>query len=198
MAYLCKTTLIHILQRFLTKKLYINAGAVLLLFVLPAIQLHAAETPLRRLSDQQVKTAFLYNLMKYITWTDSAMTGNDIKVGILGRSIPGNVWGTLNGKTVHSKKIRILTTTDSDDLNGCHVIFILSGERKQISRVMAMIGNDAVLTVSEVDGFITQSDGMVEISLQDGRIAFSINLKRVRAVGLDTSSQLLKLASKVY
>lgn len=180
------------------KKILLFLMFSIVLFIGQSTTVFAAETTSRTIDDQQIKAAFLFNLIKYVTWPGHILFDNGINVGVLGKSIPGDPLISLNGKTIGGRKIHLRVSTDLDDLNNCHVLFIQRGEHKQLHRLMSTISNDPVLTVSDQDDFITDHNGMVMITIQDGKITFKVNLKRGRSVGLNFSSHLLRLAAKVY
>lgn len=186
------------LQQFGFKLLFVYAVLILGLLDISLNLVYAVEKNVASMGEQQAKAAFLYNLIKYVSWPAGVIQGTQIEVGILGSSGMGEPWKRLNGTSIHSKKIHIRTSNDIGDLNGCHVIYFQNMEQKLVHRSIVAIGNDAVLTVSGLDGFIPYYGGMVSLSVVNGRIIFKVNLKQARGVGLEISSQLLKLATTVY
>jgi len=58
-------------------------------------------------------------------------------------------------------------------------------------------GGNGVLTVSDVSNF-AQNGGMIEFVSDNNKVFFEINNQAARSRGVKISSQLLKLAKKVY
>jgi len=179
-------------------KTYLLFIAVCFLFCTIPTNGFAKENATRLVNEQQLKAAFLFNLIKYVKWPEVSLAGGRIDLGILGKIMPGNPLHSLNDKIVGGRKIHIKVSNDADDLTDCHILYIQHSEQKQLRRIIPTFGNAPILTVSDIDGFITSHNGMVAIELKDGKIIFSINLKQGRNTGLDFSSYLLRLATKVY
>lgn len=156
--------------------------------------LHAED---KQLSEQQLKSAIVYNIARYVTWPASALNnGQSLTVGIFGQGRNVSEWGGLQGKTVHGRKITVRRFTDLDELVNCQLVFIESSERKNVLRILAALKGYSVLTISEIEGF-SHYGGMIALRLVNNRMTFEINLKSARASGLDISSNLLKLSTEV-
>lgn len=161
---------------------------------LHAERLHAEN---QQLSEQQLKSAIVYNIARYVTWPASTMNnGQSFTVGIFGQGRSVSQWGGLQGKTVHGRKITVRRFTDIDELVNCQLVFIESSERKNVLRILAVLKDYSILTISEIEGF-SHNGGMIALHLVNNRMTFEINLKSARTMGLDISSNLLKLATEV-
>ena len=172
----------------------------ILLFILIAVifslaaVLHAEE---QQLNEQQIKSAIIYNIARYVTWPATTLNnGQSFTVGIFGQGHNVSQWGGLQGKTVYGRKINVRRFTDLDELANCQLVFIESSERKNVLRILAILKDYSVLTISEIEGF-SHYGGMIALRVVNNRMTFEINLKSARASGLDISSNLLKLATEV-
>lgn len=176
--------------------LAVSAGIVLSISAcLWCVPSAAAEQ--RQVSDAQLKAAFLFNAIKYVTWPPTVRSLKDIDVGILGRTSPGDALISLDGKIVNGKKLHVHTSTDLDDLIGCQVLYFSSLSRKQVVRSVAMLRNEPVLTISDSED-VSVTDGiMASITVRNGRLAFAFNLRKAHEADLSVSSNLLKLAAEV-
>ncbi|MEI6213789.1 MAG: YfiR family protein [Desulfuromonadales bacterium] len=154
-----------------------------------------AESP--PISDSQAKAAFLVNIIKYVTWSQESKLSRNIDVGVLGRQASLDVWKGLNGKVVNGRKLNLLVSSDLDDLTGCQVIFIDASAIKQFTRTLSHLRGEPVLTVSDVEGVNPLNGAMVNLTIRRGRLSFTVNLKELRASGLQISSNVLKLATEV-
>lgn len=167
-------------------------------FIPPSISF-GAENKITNMSLQKARVIFVYNLIKYVSWPKESLNGDYFEIGVFGgNSAQKEFWNSLNDTTVHSKKIHVHISSDINDLLGSHLIYIQNNDPKEIHRAMAEIGDAHILTVGEIDSFITHFHGMVALSVVENRITFRVNLKKARMAGLDISSLLLKLAAKVY
>ena len=65
-----------------------------------------------------------------------------------------------------------------------------------MAEILARIDASPTLTVGEAARF-AERGGMIGFAIEERRVRFDVNLKAVRAAGLNPSSQLLKVARKV-
>jgi hypothetical protein len=175
------------------------AGAVLVLVFFAAlagpIQLRA-ESPLQR--EYEIKAAYLYNFINYIEWPENAFPapGGTIVVGIVGQSPFGAALAVLNGKQVKGRTVALKQITDIKDLDQCQIVFINSSEKAHVPELLEKLKESRVLTVSEIDGF-AQDGGIINFISEHNKVRFEINPDAARRLGLNISSELLKLAKVV-
>jgi hypothetical protein len=82
------------------------------------------------------------------------------------------------------------------ELDGCNLLYIAASEASRLSRVLSMVGNKPVLTVSDASGFADQGV-LINLYQQDRRLRFEINLAAARRTRLVFSSKLLRLGRLV-
>ncbi|HYD55368.1 MAG TPA: YfiR family protein [Burkholderiales bacterium] len=102
-------------------------------------------------------------------------------------------FASLSGKTVHGRRLAARRLAAGAAPEGCHV-----GYWPAQARVPP--GSDArrsTLLVAESAGFAGRG-GMIELDVEDARMAFEVNVDSTRAAGLRPSSKLLRLARKVH
>jgi hypothetical protein len=175
-------------MNYLSKILCLIA-VTLLNLPLPA---HAAEE--RLISEGQAKAAFVFNVVRYVNWPPP---GNDtVLIGILGKGPLSREWQSISGKTLSSRKLRVMKSNSVDDMLDCQLIVIEEAGPQKLPRILRTLRNYPILTIGDSPGFLS-SGGSLNISLRNNRISFSVNLVQARAVGLNISSNLLKLASEV-
>ncbi len=150
-------------------------------------------------TEYEVKAAYLLNFGKFIKWPAEAIPpGMDtFSICVLGDDPFGNALNT----TVRDEKIGGLPVVArrigrSQDVTGCQVLFISRSEEKQFRKLLQSSGKTAVLTVSDMPGFLDH-DGMIQFTLINNRVRFEVNLDSVQKAGLTLSSELLKVASFV-
>ncbi len=157
-----------------------------------AISAHAAEE--RQISESQAKAAFVYNSVRYVNWPSSG--SNTVLIGILGKGPLAHEWQNISGKSVNSRKLRVVKSNDVDELLDCQIVVIEETSPHKLSRLLLSLRQYPILTIGDSPLF-TGSGGSLNISLRDNRISFSVNLVQTRSVGLEISSNLLKLATEV-
>lgn len=162
-------------------------------FFASAAVLYAEEL---QLNEQQLKAAFVFNIARYVTWPTTPHESQLFTVGVIGQGRNSSSLGSLQGKTIHGRKIVVQSITDLDEVTNCQLVFIETSERKNIYRILSTLKDYPVLAISEIDGF-SQYGGIITLRVVSNRMTFEVNLKSARASGLIISSNLLKLATEV-
>ncbi len=146
--------------------------------------------------EYELKAAMLYNLTRFIEWPPPANADPQapILLCILGRDPFGSSLTSIVSKQiVNGRPVLIRHPQNDKELRGCHVLYISSSERKTIAQVFSTLKGSGVLTVGEMTQFAAHG-GMIQFSLEDQQVRFSINLDAVSRAGLKISSRLLLLA----
>jgi len=148
-----------------------------------------------RLTEYQVKAAFLFNFAKFVEWPASAFAIADqpITICIKGKDPFGKVLEqTVSNKTINGRKI-VVKRSSQDDMSECQILFISSSEQDRLPQILKSLNGKSILTVADMNGFL-QAGGMINLILVDDKIRFEINYAAALKVGLKKSSQLLRLA----
>lgn len=155
-----------------------------------------AESVLQR--EYEIKAAYLYNFINYIDWPDNAFPapGGTITIGIIGRNPFDAALDVLNGKQVKGRTLALKQITDMKDLDQCQIVFINSSEKDRLPELLGRLKDSRALTVSEIDGF-AQQGGIINFISEHNKVRFEINPDAARRLGLNISSELLKLAKLV-
>ena len=168
----------------------------------------------------KVKAAYLYNFVRFVKWPGDAFENEQapVVIGVVGR----DPFGALLDRTVAGKKvggralvIRRFTTPRSPDdwtqgdgpdpyeaiaaeLRGCHLLYISRSDEKGFPRILDLLQDAPVLTVSDISAFALDG-GIVEFVLdaKKGTIGFHINHGVAKEAELHISSKVLKLADIV-
>lgn len=167
------------------------------LFTLWAVIAGTACADDKDIHEDEVKAAFVYNFAKFIEWP-SGKVNESITLCILGESPLGfSALKAIDGRTAQDKPLVTKLLNKSDDLKGCHIVFIAVSERNKLVQLLKIAHQQHALTVSDMDGF-TQGGGAIEMVKTDDKIRFEINLLAAKEAGLVISSRLLSLALAVY
>lgn len=154
-----------------------------------------------------IKAGFLYNFLLFAQWPDQAFAEPDspIVIGILGENPFGKLFDVIEGKPVNGRPLVVIEFKNDapiDLLKSCHLLFICPsiptdnpGELN-LENILGHLEGSPVLTVGEVDGFIT-AGGMINFVVEENNITFEINKRAADRSGVRLSSKLLRLAIRV-
>jgi len=149
--------------------------------------------------EYQVKAAFLFNFAQFVQWPDTVLTNADMPfcIDVFGADPFGAALDeTVQGETINGHKIIVRHVEHITDLKDCQVIFICKSEKSRLKEILSGVNSNAVLTVSEIDGF-TQDGGDINFYLEGNKVRFEINPAAAQHDGLKVSSQLLSLGKVV-
>jgi hypothetical protein len=174
------------------------AAAVFLIGFLPSLA--GAETETKRI--ERVKAAFVLNIVRFVSWPDKALEslGNQLPL-CLYRSNPfGEAIETIEGKTVNGRSLRITLIDSLAQSHPCSIVLIGLNEMQHFDEESRQKLNSPLLTIADLtdaEAPSTHRHALVTLVRNGARIGFEINLAEVRRVGLQMSSNLLKLAKIV-
>jgi hypothetical protein len=149
--------------------------------------------------EYQVKAAYLYNFGRFVEWPSKLTTANtgSFTICILGEDPFGPALDTtLAGETIGNQKVAARRISSLQESVDCQILFISSSEAKRLNKIIEVLGNSAVLTVSDIPQFL-QRRGMIQLLMEGNRIRFEVNLAATQRAGLTLSSELLKVATAV-
>jgi hypothetical protein len=168
-----------------------TAGCVLLTAVCAA-QIGGAEKPP---SEYELKAAFLYTFAQFTEWPADAFPSPSapLIIGILGDDPFGRILDdTIKQEPIHGRPT-VIRRLVGESFKSCHLIFVSSSERRQLTQILAEAKGSSILTISEIDRF-GYFGGIVTLTMEGPRVRFEINLNAAEQAHLKISSKLLKLA----
>ena len=142
--------------------------------------------------NEKIKTVFIYNFTKYISWPQSENSG-DFKIGVLGSSAMSNSLNALSQKKmVGNRKIKVLSFNSVDAVQKCHILFVSDTKNSQLSKVIAKVRLLPIVVVTESSGSIQKGAG-INFKEVGGKQKFEIKKSAVEKNGIKVNSALLKL-----
>jgi uncharacterized protein DUF4154 len=145
--------------------------------------------------EQQIKAAFLLNVVKFVQWPPSDIPADSVVIGVVSRdSFRRTLESVVNGKTVNGRSIVVRELRDEAEARGCHIVFFdeaSDGPRR--NAMLRSIRDEAVLTVGETSKFMAEG-GLVRLFVEGDRLRFQIDPVGVQLSGLKVSAQLMSLA----
>ncbi len=165
------------------------------LALLSAGPLSALQSAQFQASEAQVKSAYLFNFGKYVTWPP--IPGNHFYICILGADTLGSsIDDVASGEKVAGKTAEVRHIHSVQDAFGCQVVFIANSESAHLQSVLSALAKAPILTVSDIGDF-TSRGGMIQLVVEGNRVRFLVNLQAAQKAGLNLSSELLKVAKAV-
>lgn len=154
--------------------------------------------PAKRFKESQVKSVFLFNLTKFITWPTKTASPEDknFTIGILGENpFEPHLEQTVVDEKIMQRSIEIFYYQSSRDIEWqkMQILFIGADFYKDLSPLLERARKFEVLTVSDIRGFC-DAGGMITLLKADQRVILEINIEETMASGFLVSSHVLKLA----
>jgi hypothetical protein len=150
-------------------------------------------------SGYAVKTAFLFNVAKFIDWPASSFASpqSPFAICVLGQDPFGTLLDdALQGKRVGLRPLAIRRLKDRLEGRQCQIVFVSSSESPRLTEIIETVQGANVLLVGETNGFAAMG-GTIEFTLEESHVRFTINTDAVDRSGLMFSSKLLSLATIV-
>jgi uncharacterized protein DUF4154 len=149
--------------------------------------------------EYRVKAAFLFHFAQLVDWPPGGQTGaeNSLLLCTLGDDpFQGTLEGTVAGKAIGNRVIRIRHLGEPQDMQACQILFLGRAQSKRIPTLVADLHNAPILTVGETAGFL-DAGGMICFLLEENKVRFDINLDAAESAKLKIGSRLLILAEHV-
>ena len=141
------------------------------------------------------KAAFIYNIAQFSTLPN--MNGV-VRLCVLGRDPFGSTLGTLEGKMLGNARLTIIYPRSGPEaLMQCHILYISASEADDIAALAGSARVAGVLTIADMRG-AARKGLMLELYVDDRRIAFEFNGAAARGAGITLSSKVLRLARAIY
>ena len=148
-----------------------------------------------QISEYRVKSAFLYNFSRFVTWPEATLQDRtEFSLCIIGTDPFGAQLDKLTGKAVHNRTLVIRRLSSLAVVDDCHLVYI--GEDTTTTDILLLVRERPVLTVSDAADFIEQG-GIIQFKLVQSKVRFRINMDAANSAGLRVSSKLLSLAISV-
>lgn len=147
--------------------------------------------------EYKIKTAYLYNFTKFITWPKT--NNPTFNICLVGDDLFQNLLDSLETKTAQDKPIRIFRYGHIKQVKDCQIIYFShSDTHLDLSLTNALlVGNlNNRLSVSS-QPFFAESGGMIGFVLDQEKVKLHINLKAIKQSGLEISAKLIEVSTLV-
>lgn len=148
--------------------------------------------------EYDIKAAFLFNFAKFTEWPAESFPDavTPVTICVLGDDPFGGSLEIIGDKMIDRRKTRVQKIRGTDEISGCHVLFISESERRHLGPVLEAARQQHALTISDMEQF-DRAGGMIRLFTANNRIRFSINAGAARRAGVTLSSKLMRLAVSV-
>lgn len=149
--------------------------------------------------EHEVKAAALYNIIAFAEWPAETFGSVDapLVVGILGHDQVAEAVRVLaEGETWRGRPLQLRRLSRAEDGRECHVLWLGRDEHSRWPFIRELFHDRPVLTVSDARQF-ARNGGIVQLTLERGRLRLIVNLAASRASGVSISSKVLRLADVI-
>ena len=154
-----------------------------------------AQAQTQAADEYAAKAAFIYNIAQFSTLPN--MNGA-VRLCVLGRDPFGSALATLEGKPLGNARLSVLYPHSGPEaLMQCHILYISASESDDMTALAESARAAGVLTIADTRG-AARKGVMLELVLDDRRIAFEFNGAAARGAGVVLSSKVLRLARAIY
>jgi len=176
------------MSRVQTREWMNPAMVALLAFALGSF---AATVPAQQRDEREVRSAYVFNLIKYLDWP-----GDRRELCIIYAGDPGTgevMQKMLDGKTIASQVIHVVQQPSDDQLERCVVAYFGDAKPEEMRKGLERLHGKSILTVGETEAF-ARDGGMIGLVKMNDSIQIQVNLEATHQAGLRISSRVLDLA----
>lgn len=177
-----------------------SPAPVLLLPLLVALLLggHLSLARAQSATTRDLQAAFLINFARFTEWPPSRTAGT-LHVCVVGdAALVKAISAAGRGQHINGRDVRASALRSNDAIDDCHMLFTDRRVTKEEAAAMLTRARDLpVLTVSDDPDFAAWA-GIIELTVDQGRMRFVVNATSARRAGLRLSSRLLGLAKAVH
>lgn len=147
--------------------------------------------------DYKLHPVYIYSFTKYVIWPGAYNEG-DFKILVLGDSpIVKELETMAKAKKTPDNRIIVVTKIASPaEIQKCNVLFVPVAKSKLLPEIMAKVGDQSILVVTEEEG-LGAKGANINFVVKDGKLAFELNQGTLTKQNLKASSELSRLAIQI-
>ena len=148
--------------------------------------------------ESAVKTAYIYNFSKFIDWPATAFANSDAPITfcVIDQSLPDSALSKLDKRKVNQRELAVEKITLKSAHTPCHILYLGELSAAQVSEVIRLYRDDPVLLIGDT-GQASEKFAAINLTSEDRKLRFNVNLGQASAHHLEISAYLLKLALQV-
>ena len=167
--------------------------------VLTGLLLFAPASRAQDVTEASLKSAFIYNLASFAVWPAEASPANGAFAAcVVGDSPVGlALERAVKGRMLAGRHVSVVRVPRNAPVPACHLLYLSDMSADQGRRILAALHGTPVLSIVEIDGFVMPGS-VARMFVEHGKMRFEIDYGLAKQSGLQLSSRLLALASRVY
>ncbi len=145
--------------------------------------------------EYDVKAAFLFNIVNFVTWPPEAFSGasDPVRVCVADTDPFGSVLDeVMKGESAGARPIEVVRVHDAEEMTACHLVFVPS-RSPHLQDILQVVGTRPIVTVGETTDFLKRG-GLINFVIENVRVRFDVNEAAAISRGLAFSSKLLRVA----
>lgn len=150
-------------------------------------------------TEASLKSAFIYNIASFSAWPADTLPANAPFVAcVIGDTAVGPALErAVKGRMLAGRGISVVRVPPSAPLSSCHLVYVSEVSAEQGRQLVTTVHGAPVLSIVEIDGF-AMPGSVARMFVERGKMRFEIDYGLAKHSGLQLSSRLLALASRVY
>jgi len=146
--------------------------------------------------DAKVKTAYIFNILKFITWPGATVEDKTapVRIAVVGQDPVGDLLEELSKSALEGQALEVEHCPDEKNLSSeAHIVFISRSMEQHLPDIVQHYQGKVVLTISDIRQF-SRRGGIIGFFQDRGRIKIEINLRMARELGFKIDARLLEIA----
>lgn len=154
-----------------------------------------AQSEMEQSKQNKILATFLINFIKFTEFPKEVKTYN---ICVQGSSELADSLNTAAKFLLNDVDIKAYSINNIDAVQKCQVFYISKKSSNTTSDIDSYLKNSKAITVSDKHGFIKNNNGMIEVSVDNGKFFFKLNLAKIEKLKIKVSSKLVEIAEEVY
>ena len=141
----------------------------------------------------QLHGVYMYTFTRHIQWPDDLSKG-DFDILVYGESpMTAEFKKMADLKKVGTRPIKIYPIKTITEIRKCNILFVPANKSEQLGDILAKVGTNSILVVTEQEGAAAKGSGINFIT-KNGKLAFELNQAALNKQKLKATSELTRLA----
>lgn len=146
------------------------------------------------ISEQRIKAQFIMKVAEYLEWPASSPVVDKSKpfvIGVLGKAgferfLEAEL---LNIPSLKGKPVQLLLAIGVSRVDKCDIVFITATEQDRMEDLLVYLRGKPILTLGDTPEY-AKKGVMFNLQVKQGKLSFELNLKTLRAAGLQVESRV--------
>lgn len=132
-------------------------------------------------TEENVKAAALTKIGDYVKqWPAGSFVdaNSSIDIGVIGRNLfeaELEQIVKITNENATGRKLVVRQFKDGEAVENCQMLFIAASEKSRMSQILQRMEGKGILTISDLDGFVTRYGGCLGILIESKALKFDVN-----------------------